>query len=284
MKLSYEVTLDHWIAAQMFDVEQRSSLKKQDNKEFFRLFTILLISDVVIFFNAGPNAVFQFLTIFLVCWAPYYLLFRRALMRKLIYRRLKIAYGQEFENEKDKSVHWDITPESIVIRNSKFESRYSIESIQKIIACPMYFFIDLGFALRIGFPKQAIPEADYNTFCAYLISLYQTYTQQHQQEANIVQSNWTIDTSALSKKTSTKVSLKRWFFMFLWWIVFFVVGLLFFGIVAFSMMLFQTFTAILPCDEVTCSYIVTGVLFIGSAALGFVGLILGLLGKLPGTK
>lgn len=284
MKLSYEFTFDHWIAAQLFDVEQRSSLKKLDNKTFFRLFTMFVLLDIFIYFNVDPNDVFRLLTIFIACWVPYHLVFRHILMRKLICRRLKVAYGQEFENEKDKTVHLDITPENIVLRSSKCESRYGIDAIRKITICPQYLFIDLGFASRTTIPKQAVSQADYNSFSAYLINLYQTYATKHQQEANIVQSNWTIDLSVLSKKVSAKTSLKRWFFMFLWWIVFFTVGILLFGMLAFSLVLFQSFTGILPFDETALSHVAAGGLLIGSAALGFVGLFLGLFGRLPGTR
>ena len=152
------------------------------------------------------------------------------------------------------------------------------------MVCPQYLFLELGLGSCATLPRQAIVDADYNAFCAYLINLYKTHAQQHQKEATVIQSDWTIDMSALSAKPSMKCSFRKVFLMLLWGLLFLIAGILFFGVLALATMLFQLSTGLLPCDEETCSHIVTAGLMIGSALSGILGLLLGLFGKLPGTK
>ena len=286
MQISYENTFDHWVAAQLFETEcgVSSKLKKHDSKKFIQLLILLIIIDAFFFFTKGPNAfsaVFTLYIVFLILINP---TLRRNKLRKLIYQRLKLAYGQALEEEKDKIVQWEATPEQIITREADRELRLKLDSIRKIVVCPQYLFLELGLGSCATLPRQAIVDADYNAFCAYLINLYKTHAQQHQKEATVIQSDWTIDMSALSAKPSMKCSFRKVFLMLLWGLLFLIAGILFFGVLALATMLFQLSTGLLPCDEETCSHIVTAGLMIGSALSGILGLLLGLFGKLPGTK
>jgi hypothetical protein len=284
MQITYENTFDYWVATQLFNVGQLSSLKKFDNKNFIRHIIYMLVTDAFVFFTAGPDIIFKIFTIFIILWILTCLFLRYTQMQRLIYQRLKIGYRQTFENEKDKAVQWEITPEQIIVRSVDIETRFALDSIRKITVCPQYVFIRFGFDSYAALPREAVAEAEYNAFCAYLIELYQAHAKQHEKEAAIIQSDWTVDIAALSAKASAKTSLKRIFFTLVWGLVFLTIGILFFGMLAFAVMILQASTELLPCNIEALTPIVVGGLLIGSALFGLTGLILGLRAKLPGTK
>lgn len=284
MQITYENTFDHWVVTQLFSVDQLSSLKKFDKKNFICLIIYMLAVDAFICFMAGPDVVFKIFTLFIIFWILYCLFLRHTQMQRLIYQRLKVGCRQAFEDEKDKTVQWEITPEQIIIRSVDIETRFALGSIRKITVCPQYLFISFGFDHYTSLPRQAVAEADYNTFCAYLIELYQAYARQHEKEAAIIQSDWTVDIAALSAKASAKTSLKRIFFILVWGLIFLITGILFFGMLAFTAAILQISTELLPYSEETLEHTAAVGLLIGSALFALTGLILGLLAKLPGTK
>lgn len=284
MQITFENTFDHWAAAHICDMEHRSPLKKDDNKNFIRFICFMLIAAAFFFFTGGPDTGFKIIVIFTVFWILNHFFLRRTQMRKLIYHRLKIGYGQEFEEEKDKTVQWEVTPERIIIRDSDKEIRLSFDSVRKIIVYPMYLYLDLGMGGHATLPRQAVPEADYTAFCDYLINLYRTHARQHQKEAAVIQRDWTIDMAALSAKNSTAWSLKRVFFTVLWGILFLIAGILFFTVLAIAAAAFLISTDLLPYSQEDWGLIMAIGLMIGSALSGILGLLLGLFGKLPGTK
>lgn len=282
MKLTYETTFDHWVAVQVFDYEKRRSLKKLDTKEFLRLLAVFIVIDLFILWGSGLDAGFYIFTLIFAGWILYYLLCRHVLLRNLIYQRMKIGYCQEFEQENDKTVCWEITPEQLFIRKSDCEFRCNLECIRKITVCPKFLFVELGFDSTTGIPRQAVSQTDYDAFYKELIDKYQACAQRHQQEVNIVHSDWTIDVSAIGYKEKT--SLKRIFLTLLWCAIFFIAGLFIFGILGVSATVIHSYLEFSPFENEEVSYIAAIGFMIGSTVFGFAGLILGLLGKLPGTR
>jgi len=286
MQITYENTFDHWVAYVLYesDCGSLAKIKKDNTKRDFRYIIYLIALDAFIFYRVGATPFLKFYTLLIFIYILYILFLRQTSMQKQIYHNLKIIQGQDFEDEKDKTVQWEVTPEKIIIKDSDQEILFPPNSIRKIIVCPQYLFLNFGLGSNAALPRPAVAEADYNTFCAYLIELYQAHAKQHEKEAAIIQSDWTVDIAALSAKASAKTSLKRIFFTLVWGLVFLTIGILFFGMLAFAVMILQTSTELLPCNIEALTPIVVGGLLIGSALFALTGVILGLRAKLPGTK
>lgn len=289
MQIAYENSFEHWVTTQIFNLEHLSSLKKDDDKKFLQCIVFLLLLGVFVFFTGGPGPFFTTVIAIAVFWTLHYFFLRRKTMRKLIFQRLKIAYGRLFDEETDKTVQWEITPELIIIQSAKKEYHFEIDSINKIVVCPQLLFVSFGLDDIFALPQRTVTKTDYNTFCGNLIDLYKSHVQQQQKEAVVLQSDWSIDMSTLKAKTSTKYfdlkfSLRKVFFTLLWGAVFTITGVVFCGLLAISAMLFHISTELLPYSEETVSFFAACILMAGSTLFGFTGLILGLFGKLPGTQ
>lgn len=284
MQISYESNIDQWIATQIFHVEQLSSLKKLDKKNLIKLILYLIILDVFVFFTGGANAFFWYITIFLAVWILYLLFRRSKIQQKLIYQRLQTAYGPEFEKEKDRTVTWDVTSEQIIVRDSSKEVRLNWSNIQKITVCPEFLFIHFGLSEFVALPKQCVPEAEYRAFCDCVIQTYQEHAAEHGKTAEIIQSGWAIDLEQLQKKTYSKSSPKKIFFTILWAIAFLVVGMLFLGVIVFSIDLFIMLCSDSYEEIETASTALPLIWLGGSVLLMVLGTALGLNEKLPGTK
>lgn len=244
----------------------------------------MICFNACIFLLRGFDVIFITFTIFIVFWSLRYLLRSQARIQKSLYHGYKSWIAQEFEKEKDKNIQWEVTPEQIIIRSVDLETRFTIDSIRKIIVCPQYLFLNLGFNQYDTLPRQAVAEAEYNAFCTYLIELYQVHARQHEKEAAIVQSDWAVDMASLCATKPMTFSFERVFFTALWGVLFLIAGILFFGTIALATMSYQDSTYLLPYDDDTLLNILAIGLLIGSALFGLTGLILGLRAKLPGTK
>ena len=65
MKITFENRFEDWIAAQVFGVEQLSSLKQYDHKKFIQMTLFLLGADIFLLLTVGANDVFKFFTFFI---------------------------------------------------------------------------------------------------------------------------------------------------------------------------------------------------------------------------
>jgi hypothetical protein len=291
MQITFESTFEHWATAHLIGLEygEAKKIRRHDSKHLLHLIILLLIFDIYFFFTFGLTAfvaVYTLLIIYLIVSLPS---LRPKAMQAKIYYRLKIAYAQAFEEEKDKTVQWELTPEHFVLRNSDIETRLSAAAIKQIVVCPQYLFVQLDLSSYAALPKAAVPEADYISFCEYLINWYQSHLHQLHQAANVIQSNWTFETSAsntqaVSEGPVFKFSLRKVFLTLLWAILFLIAGSIFFGILALATLLFLISTELLPYSEETTGFAAATGFMIGTASSTIAGLVLGLLGKLPGTK
>lgn len=284
MQITYKNSMDHWIAGQIFITDQLSALKKYDKKNLAKLFVYLVLFDALIFFVSGANEVFKFFTFLVAIWGLLFFLPRTGQKRALLFNRLRIAFGPEFEKEPDKTVIWDITPERFIMRDHCKETRFKWDAINKIVVCTDYFFIYFGIGGWSWLPKRAVIESDYQSFCDAFIQMYQQHAALHEKPAEIIHSDWNLNLTNLAKTASSRTSVKKIFFTIFWAIIFLITGLLFSGLIVFSIIIFESTTDILPFEEGALSIFLTWGFLIVSAALGLLGLFLGLLGKLPGTK
>lgn len=289
MQISYENSIDHWIALQTFNIEQLKSLDQHDKKKHFKIIACVAIFfiflNVIAYMNEGVEPLSLSIAFGIILGLIIFSTQRKTLTRKLLSQRLQIAYGPEFKSQADKTVTWDISPEQIIVRNSIKETRFSWDNIRQITICPEYLFIYFGFAEYAWLPKRAVSEADYNALCEYLVSTYQTHVAAHGKIANIVRSNWTLNLKALKEKTSLEWSAKKIFFTILWGVIFtiatFVILLLVLLVLMLVMAVLQNF---MTFDEDAFVSIGAAVCVLGSLLVGLLGLILGLFEKLPGTR
>ena len=124
----------------------------------------------------------------------------------------------------------------------------TMDSIRKIVVCPQYLFVDIGFDKFLSLPRQAVPEPDYSVFCDYLINLYRTHAQQHQKEAVVTQSKWILELSdsemsalsaqAASESSEGKCSFSKTVVVVLLGILFLIAGFIIIGAMADAMKLF----------------------------------------------
>lgn len=284
MQIVYNNSIDHWIAGQIFISDQLTTLKKYDKKNLIKLFVYLILMDLLIYFAEGTNEFFRVFTFLVVIWGLVVFLPRTGKKKAQLFNRLRIAFGSEFEKEPDKTVIWDITPERFIMRDYCKETSFKWDAIDKIVVCPDYFFVYFGFAGWGWLPKRAVIESDYQSFCDAFIQMYQQHGALHEKPAEIIHSDWNLDLPNLAKTASSRTSVKKICFTILWAIIFLITGLLFSGLIVFSIIIFESTTDILPFEEGDLSIFLTWGFLIVSAALGLLGLFLGLLGKLPGTK
>lgn len=287
MQVTYQQRMEDWIAAQIFAVEQLSSLAKQDKKVVRNLVIYLIAMDLFMFVVGGPDGVFWFFTLVFILWIGFLLFNSAGRKRKMIYQRLLVAYGAEFEKEQDKTVDWDISPNAIVIADKKKESRFQWEGVRRIVVCPDYLFIDFGGITGwLSFPGGAVAETVYQAFCEEVIRTYREHAARAGKIADVIHSEWAIDFEKL-KKASQKFSIKRIIFTLLWGLAFLVVGFLFLFVAELGLTFAAAFIEaafIIEYDSEVLSRIFAAVAMAGSMLFWLAGIVLGLFGKLPGTR
>lgn len=282
MQVTYQQRLEDWIAAQIFAVEQLSSLNRQDKKVLRNLLIYFFALDILIFLIGRADAFFWFFTAALVAGSIYLICKHSISKQRMICRRLLIAYGAEFEKEEDKTVTWDVSPECIVLRDRIKETRFRWDAVQKMVVCPDYLFIDFGGLTGwASFPGCAVVETQYQAFCEEVIRTYREHTARQRRIADVVHSEWAIDFEKLKRKATMQWSAKKVFFTVLWGIVFTIVGVLFLGAMSLGLSVAATF---MDRDTEAFSRVLALALVLGSELLGVTGVILSALGKLPGTR
>jgi Ca2+/Na+ antiporter len=284
MEIAYENNLDDWITAQLFNLDQLTSLKKYDRKAPFIMLVFFVALGIFIYLLSGANALLN-VFIFLVFASVFlFLLLNKKSKQRIIYKRLHIAYGQQLDTQKDKLVRWQTAPEHIIIQNAENESRISWSSVQKVTLCPQYLFLNFG---SIGFawlPQRSICTGDYDVFVQNFTTCYQDYAKSQNMQAMVIQSDWMIDIDTLKDKALWKLSVKRLFFILLWWLAFLFGAIVLLGAIALGI---GTIAAILGYESEgkdPFEFTLVMTVLIGSALIGLLGLILGFLEKLPGTK
>ena len=284
MQISYESTVDEWIAGQIFGIESVTPLKKYDRKNFVKLLCYLIFLDAAVFFASGANTFYWVFSFFLVIFILSYLYNQQPVSKqRTLYQRLKAGFEADLEKEKGKTVVWDVSPELIVFHEPDKESRFSWNAVRNITICPQYLFIYFGIAGWAWLSKQCVPAGEYESFCDYLVRTYQAYAAEHDKQAEIIQSDWTIDLERL-KKSSSKSSIKKIAFSILWAVIFLIAGMIVLGIIVGALDVFVTLSSD-SSDYVQAATRALSVVWLGgSILLMILGGVLGLYGKLPWTK
>lgn len=204
MQVRYEANFDDWAAAQIFQGEQSPSRR-------LGMRVKLIIAVCVIVFAA----LFAFEVHWVLHLCSYIVMsFILALQfqssqsyQKLSYRRLLSAHSADFEQEEDKMLTCNSTPETIIISNQSIESHIRWTCIDKITICPQYLFISFRKQGCATLPRRALAEAEYQAFCEEVIRLYRAHASQEGKIADVVHSDWAIDFEKLRKKLPRKFSL-----------------------------------------------------------------------------
>lgn len=283
MQVTFENTFEHWLNAQLFIAEQLSSLKKYDRKGLIKLIVCLIVLDGVALYANGLNTFFWFFTLFLSVFLLNVLFQHSILKKKIIYQRLNIAFAPDFEQEKDKTVVWDITPEQMIIRNIDRETRYRWTGVRKFAICPEYLFVYFGIGGWAYLPRQAVAASEYQPFCDALIRTCQEHAGRQEKPAEIVQSDWTLNLHNL-KKRSAKTSVKKIVLTVIWATLFLMTGMVFMGLIVFALDLFIQSCFDTSVETGTASEVLSSVWLTGSLLFLVSGSLLSLFEKLPGTK
>jgi len=257
-----------------------TSLKQKDRKAAVYVIFYLVVLDAVVFYMSGATAVFWFLTAYTGFYLFIFLYRLFHGMRDLFYKRLHAAYKADFERQADKRVAFEITPEAIIVREAHQESRIRWSGVRKLVLCPEYLFVGLDLDW-VGVAKQADANETHKLFCDHAVGAYQDYAASHGTTAEICHSDWTIDLDKLKDRTQTRGSLRRILFSILWGAAFLCAGLFLSLVMCLGAVIVM---GVLNSDADPISiWVAAGVLIIPLLS-GLAGVVLGLLGKLPGTK
>lgn len=202
MRVCFESTFEDWAAAQMFSVEQMKLLQRHDRWAGFILIILFIAIDVFLYLTASRE-VFQFFTLFIVLWIALTLVGGRRRRRKLIYRRLKLAYGKAFEAKADRRAWWVAAPEQVIVADADSEVRIPWASIRQVVLCPEYMFVKYGTTGLAYLPKRLFNEGDCLTFTNHFLMLYRQFCYDHGIPAAIGQDEWTIKLPTSKKKKSS---------------------------------------------------------------------------------
>lgn len=289
MQISFENTFDHWIAFQIFRTEQlKPPLARYARKKIFKIIFWLVIFIAIVNIIGFDRETFDPISFCIPLLIPFivfiWLLWRKPFPRNAVMTQLKIAHEADFEKISDKRMTWDITPAGLDFYQHHKQGRYQWDSVESITLCPQYAIVHFGFIDHTYLPRQAVNEAEYQSFCQYLLSTYKAHAAAQGKPANIIQSNWTIDMNEVEWQ-SRPCSGKKIFMSLVWGLIFLLVFCLFFGLIILAVVAVSvSLESRTSINTDSIGMVFVSIWLFGSLLMGILGIILGLKEKLPGTR
>ena len=182
MKIKFKNTFHHIAATQMFIAEHGipSRLRQYYLTQSVQFYVLLIVVDAAFFLTYGLNVFFILFTLYILYMVFNHPKFNYKGTQSGIYYNCKILHGVSDDPGKDTSVQWEVTPDHIVIQDEYSEFKASYESIDRIIVCPRYLFLDFGSGRMMSLPMEDDSEGDHTVFSEHLIRLYQNYFREQQ--------------------------------------------------------------------------------------------------------
>lgn len=283
-EIEFENTYEDWMSLHFFQLDQLSSLKRNMFADHRSTLVIYVGLGAFITLVSGFDALLVYAIIAVFILIVLTRLQSRDFRRGYLFRRLRTTYEEISAKQKGNQIRWRITPTHLILDEMVKEIRIPWSSVERIVVCPRHVFVVFAGTEVAGLPRRTDQPQEFASFLSYMTDAYRSAAEQQQRTAEVDESDWQIDFAALHEKGSWGYTLRTVGLSLLYGAAFWVLGFAVMYLIYAGIFYLASWFGYYPEREGLLVRIISKAVYLIAALSGLLGLMMGLYGKLPGTR